>query len=108
MGQCKELGHCSCCREHVWDKDMPSGTWPGVFANTMLGDGSLMAITLCDACAESPDLDKTWANVLEGWDYEGATSYVSKQSRENFIVAVLYTKPGKTVPIPEARMTSNG
>ena len=93
MGKLKEIGHCSCCRDKMWARDTLSDIWPGVCATMLLADGSTMDLTLCDACAESPDFDVTWENILEGWAFEGAIKYTAIQSSENFILCLLYAMP---------------
>jgi len=96
MSKHKKIGHCSCCLERLWDgrdSTIKTDTWPGVQATTMLADGSLMDVTLCDACTQDPDLEDIWETVIQGWDAEGSFDYASKQSRTNFILDVLYTTP---------------
>ena len=103
----KLLGHCTQCNTQCYDPQafppQPKSAWLGVRAHFMLSDGSLMPITMCDACAAAPDYEKLWDVVMAGWLHETVRgdedpiirdNYVLTQfARGTFILELLYTEP---------------
>ncbi len=87
----KKVGHCSCCGEPLWRTDVSPEQRAGVRATFMLGDGSLLDLTLGECCQEDYDVEKIWKRVLDGWSFEDAEAYATMQGRENLILGLLYT-----------------
>ena len=106
MTHAKLLGHCAQCNVMCWDPHaypvQPRSTWTGLRAHFMLSDGSLMPLTLCEACATEPDYELIWEVVMSGWLSEPARpdeapdirdDYgLTQHARGTFILDLFYTE----------------
>ena len=97
MAKREHVGYCKSCGVFLWEQYQPTESRLGSTGVVMLGDGSLMSITLCDACCEDLNYDALWINTLAGWTAENADAYAAKQSRKNLILGLLYTLPSNTL-----------
>ncbi len=92
----RKPGHCVQCGELLWDREDDYRGRTGKRASFMLANGTIMDLTMCDGCLETPDFELLWYNVMSGWRSGNADAEfpnIAEAANTNCILALLYTQP---------------
>lgn len=104
----RKPGHCVQCGTHLWDRVDDFRNRAGKRGSFLMANGTVMDLTMCNACLENPDCELLWMNVMSGWragNCDAKRPDIAKAANENFILGLLYTQEWAAVDNEAKLMT---